>query len=404
MRSRSNSAWASSAMANSSRKTPPIRSLPRNRLATAREVVAQGQVLPHDRQALVAGGDRIAGERLPAISTRTGVGHRGLRDALDERRLAGPVLADQREDLTAVQLEIDALQHLDRAEPLVHVAHAEHGAFLTIGGVADRLPAPLLAVSHGTSLPHPHRRGSWRRPSASPCRPMAAGGCHTSGGREPPTYRPREGSMRAQPVRNLAAATAAALLVLAAGCSSGSDELVGRDLDVDVDADLGQPDHELGRPTSTTAASTTTGTPTSTSTPSSTRCHTSQLDAAVGAEPRARRAASTSRSRWTNRSSTTCVIEGYPGVSLLDGPGHQIGVPATQGAGSGHGRHPPSGGAGDHHGAHAQRRCRVGWVLGHLALRQDLPARRAGLPDQGRRHHVCGNTFTVTPVTAGGSV
>ena len=39
-------------------------------------------------------------------------------NALDERRLAGPVVADQSHDLAATDLEVDAVERLDGAEGL----------------------------------------------------------------------------------------------------------------------------------------------------------------------------------------------------------------------------------------------------------------------------------------------
>ena len=85
------------------------------------EVVAEREVLVHDLDAEsggVAGAvdrDRLAVEEVLARVDRV-----DAADALDERRLAGAVVADERGHLAGpVDVEVDVVEHLHRAEALV---------------------------------------------------------------------------------------------------------------------------------------------------------------------------------------------------------------------------------------------------------------------------------------------
>ena len=49
------------------------------------------------------------------------------RDGLDQRRLARAVVADERDDLACVQLEVDVRERLHRAEALGDAAQLEQG-------------------------------------------------------------------------------------------------------------------------------------------------------------------------------------------------------------------------------------------------------------------------------------
>ena len=94
-----------------------------------REVGEQRRLLVDDRDAGGAG-VRGAGEhelrgRRPSISAPR-VGLMDAAEDLDERRLAGAVLADERVDLAAVQLERHALQRVHGAERLAGVDQAQH--------------------------------------------------------------------------------------------------------------------------------------------------------------------------------------------------------------------------------------------------------------------------------------
>src|SRR5690606_12185614 len=95
------------------------------------EVVEEREVLVDRLDAVVAGpggaGDRhpLAVEEDLALVELVDAG-----DGLDERRLAGAVVAQQPEHLPAVDGEVDAGQRGDRAEALDGAAHLEdrHGA------------------------------------------------------------------------------------------------------------------------------------------------------------------------------------------------------------------------------------------------------------------------------------
>ena len=67
--------------------------------------------------------DRLAGER-----DRAGIAAVGARQHLDQRRLAGAVLADQRHDLAGLDLELRGVQRLGSVKMLVDVAHDEQRA------------------------------------------------------------------------------------------------------------------------------------------------------------------------------------------------------------------------------------------------------------------------------------
>ena len=76
----------------------------------------------------------------PAVEqVLAGVDGVGAADALDERGLAGAVVADQRGDLAGVGVEVDAPQDLDRAEALVDPAQLRIGV--------DAGPASTLKFS-----------------------------------------------------------------------------------------------------------------------------------------------------------------------------------------------------------------------------------------------------------------
>ena len=53
-------------------------------------------------------------------------------DALDERRLAGAVVADEGDDLTGVDVEVDVGQHLHGAEALVIALQLEQRAAASV--------------------------------------------------------------------------------------------------------------------------------------------------------------------------------------------------------------------------------------------------------------------------------
>jgi hypothetical protein len=66
--------------------------------------------------------------------------------------------------------------------------------------------------------------------------------------------------------------------------------------------------------------------------PQAPRCRTADLSGALGGS----NGAAGTIYRWltlTNRSSATCHLHGYPGVSLVDASGNQLGEPATENRG-----------------------------------------------------------------------
>jgi hypothetical protein len=87
------------------------------------QVVAQGKVLVDGRDA-ERGRAAWSVERriVPFEADLPVVDRQDARDDLDQRGLAGTVVADQRHDLARVRLEIDLAQRLHRAEALADAA------------------------------------------------------------------------------------------------------------------------------------------------------------------------------------------------------------------------------------------------------------------------------------------
>src|SRR5581483_5848784 len=75
---------------------------------------------------------------------------------LDERALAGSVVADEPEHLALVQREVDAAQDRERAEALGHTAHLEHGRARRHGRFFDR-----QGVGAHLDLERAIRRSNW---------------------------------------------------------------------------------------------------------------------------------------------------------------------------------------------------------------------------------------------------
>ena len=79
------------------------------------EVVAQREVLVHDLDAQRGGVLRgVDGDRLALEQDLAGVDRVDADDALDERGLAGAVVADERGHLARVDVEVDVVQDVDR--------------------------------------------------------------------------------------------------------------------------------------------------------------------------------------------------------------------------------------------------------------------------------------------------
>ena len=87
------------------------------------EVVAEREVLVHDLHAQVRGVARaVHGDRLPVVVVLARVDRVDPADALDQRGLAGAVVADQRGHLAGVRGEVHVTQDLYGTEALVDAA------------------------------------------------------------------------------------------------------------------------------------------------------------------------------------------------------------------------------------------------------------------------------------------
>src|ERR1700741_4557789 len=71
---------------------------------------------------------------------------------LDQRRLAGPVVADQADDLVLADREVDIAQRLDRAKELLHALEANDILEVPLGDLdAGRLVQPSTSPVPKTS-------------------------------------------------------------------------------------------------------------------------------------------------------------------------------------------------------------------------------------------------------------
>ena len=128
-------------------------------------LVAHEDVLRHveigeDRRLLVDGGDpgplRLAraleGRLLAVDADDAGVRRVDAGHDLDQRRLAGAVLAQQRVRLARVERQRDVVERLRRVEPLGDAAHLHHGRRRSHGhdvvcGRSTPRPSPLSTIS-----------------------------------------------------------------------------------------------------------------------------------------------------------------------------------------------------------------------------------------------------------------
>ena len=76
----------------------------------------------------VASCGRADRHRLAVEADLTVVRRVDAGDHLDQRRLAGAVVADEPDDLAGVELEVDAVERLDGAEPLADALQREEGS------------------------------------------------------------------------------------------------------------------------------------------------------------------------------------------------------------------------------------------------------------------------------------
>lgn len=113
-----------------------------------------------------------------------------------------------------------------------------------------------------------------------------------------------------------------AVVTIASACSSDSDDSAGDTTTT------------VAPTTSSSAVSTSTTGATSTTTGGPTACTSSQLQAELGPS-NAGAGQVYAPLILRNTGSATCELRGFPGVSLLDGSGNQIGEPATREGGEG---------------------------------------------------------------------
>ena len=79
-----------------------------------------------------------AGDLLAADDDAARVDRLEQVDAAQQGRLAGAGRADQADDLVLLEREVDAAQHLELAERLVHVLHAERLAHASLPACCRR--------------------------------------------------------------------------------------------------------------------------------------------------------------------------------------------------------------------------------------------------------------------------
>ena len=145
------------------------------------EVVAQREVLVDDLDAQRAGvARRVHGDRAALEEVVAGVDRVRAADALDERGLAGAVVADQGGDLARVGGEVDVLEHVDGAEALVDAAQSP-------GSGTSAMAATLLRAKGARAGQRGRARGDRRRrrTAATPGLVRRVGRTRRSAGRRP---------------------------------------------------------------------------------------------------------------------------------------------------------------------------------------------------------------------------
>ena len=129
------------------------------------EVVAQREVLVDDLDPEPGGVLRPVDRDLLAVEVDlAGVERVDAGDALDQRRLAGAVVADERHDLARAHLEVDVDERLDRAEALRDAARLERrrrrgGRVSASSRRRLRSRTPGLPASAGARSERPRRIG-----------------------------------------------------------------------------------------------------------------------------------------------------------------------------------------------------------------------------------------------------
>jgi Protein of unknown function (DUF4232) len=120
-----------------------------------------------------------------------------------------------------------------------------------------------------------------------------------------------------------------AVVLAATGCSSSSKGSSSTTASIP-----GSPTTSAGSPTTSSQGVTTTTSTSASTTPGVPLCGTGQLTASLGA-PNGAAGTIYYELAFLNKSSTTCFMQGYPGVSFVAGTsGHQVGAPASRASGS----------------------------------------------------------------------
>jgi hypothetical protein len=158
------------------------------------------------------------------------------------------------------------------------------------------------------------------------------------------------------------------------------------------------------KPATTAAATTAAPTSTPTTTPTtaaSDRCHTSELRASLGA-PNPGAGNVYVPLILTNISSRRCAVAGYPGVSLLDAAGNQIGQPADRETGLPTRQIPMESGATASAALHTvEEGVAPGGCWPESAKVKVFPPNELDALVIDGKFKVCGNMFTVRPLVSG---
>jgi hypothetical protein len=134
--------------------------------------------------------------------------------------------------------------------------------------------------------------------------------------------------------RHVLGALVTALSLTALGCSSSSHHSSSSTTTARSTTSSSSSSTSSGSSSTTTGGSTSSsgGSGSTTTTGGRPTCTTSQLAASLG-QPQGAAGHTFIPLVLTNHGSASCVIQGYPGVSLLDGGGAPIGTPATRAPG-----------------------------------------------------------------------
>ncbi len=162
------------------RPEPPQR--PRVVLLVAEEQVPGHVEVVGEREVLVDGRDPEVRRVLRALDVRglaeepelARVGQVHARDGLDERRLAGAVVADQGDHLAGVDVEVHVGERLHGAEALVHAVEVENG----------NAHVPVAPFARPGCRAGPARPAGPGGPTGCrpPCRPACRGPCRSPRG------------------------------------------------------------------------------------------------------------------------------------------------------------------------------------------------------------------------------